>query len=91
MVPRNETGSPIATQNEWRKLKNTHMVRNTRTRPCEPLRSSMLSRSRTIDETSWVSAKVMPGGPTARCSSRKALSASTTSRVSSPLLFSITR
>ncbi len=83
IVPMNDTGNPMAIQNEKRKLKNSHMVRNTRNSPCKPLPNSISRRSRTIEEIFWVSSKRTPGGEICRCLAMKSATASTTLKVSS--------
>ena len=82
-VPMNDTGRPMATQNEKRKEKNSHMVRNTRIRPWAPFSTSMVKRSRTMAEMSRVMSMVTVFGARARSAVTKSSKASRTLSVSS--------
>ena len=42
---------------ENRRLKNSHRVKNTSSKPCQPFLANIRSRSRTIEEASWVNTK----------------------------------
>ena len=64
-APKNDTGRLMTTQKLSRRLKNIHMAAKTSSMPCQPLRISMCSRSRTSVDVSWLMANCTLG-----CSAR---------------------
>ena len=62
IAARNETGRPIATQNDTRSPKKSHMVSSTSANPWTPLTAMMRSRSRMLEvESCEIANSTLPG------------------------------